>query len=108
MSLLDYLRWYGDVAEQVSGPTSASTDRAKPGESKFRALEDMDPLELMVASEQQRTRTNPQQGTGIWDRKPNPASFPWPKHTDGSPMAGQRGVISGVPGVEPTTGEGER
>jgi hypothetical protein len=92
-----------------------ASDRARPGEQRWIAIEDMDPIDAAIASDQQRSRTTPQQAApgDVWGAvaaRRSSSSFPWPTDSSGQMLAGRRGLTSGVPGAEPVndTGGSER
>ncbi len=105
MSLFDWLRGYGRAAAEAGRLEAAAAvddGRARPGEDRFVAIEDMSPEEAAVAAAQQQPR-RAQQQSGAWGTfaaNRDPASFPWPTDSSGQLEPLQRGATSLVPGVD--------
>ena len=87
----------------VNPPRRASdAHRAKPGEQRFVAIEDMSPQEAAEAAAQQMPPREPQQAASLTFLPPrNPQSCPWPTDSSGRELPMQRGEVSDVPGVGP-------
>ena len=102
-----YLRAFTEATRAMTAATDG--ERAAPGEQRFVSFEDLSPEQAaMAAAQQMPNRERGPAGGRIWDRPINQASFPWPMHSDGTQMPLQRGVTSGVPGLDENDTGGER